>query len=111
MVKDYVLGIMSKIVLDARQRVTSRLKEGLPDNIRRRQRKKMRGAHVEGDSNGIYGAHDCFAVVQVFALAERVELLNARSHKRVDRALSRNRTPYDEINVPIWKRRTVARLL
>jgi hypothetical protein len=111
MMKDYVLGIMSKIVLDARQRVTSRLKEGLPDDIRRRQRKKMRGAHFDGDSHGIYGAHHCFAVKKVFALAERVELLNARSHKRVVKALSRNRTPYDEMNVPIWKRRTVARLL
>jgi hypothetical protein len=91
--------------------VTSRLKEGLPDDIRRRQRKKMRGAHVEGDSNSIYGAYDCFDVVTVFAFAERVELLNAKSHERVDKALSRNRPPYAELDVPIGKRRTVARLL
>lgn len=44
--------------------------------------------HVEGDTNVIYGAHDCVAIVKAFASSEGVELLNAGSHKRVYEALS-----------------------
>jgi hypothetical protein len=67
--------------------------------------------HVEGDTNGIYGAHDCVAIVKAFASTEGVELLKAKSYKRVDEALLRHRILRDELKVVEGKPCTLSSLL